>query len=183
MAVREAGKPLIPDVDALTSQIREHAAATEFKDAFELAETQTGSDTNVEQLLTHVRALRAVAGGDEIRGFTTEQLEGLEKLICEYIFQATDKKLPSVDTPYHRLAAWCGYTERLDPVELFTPNYDLLIEESLKSFAYPILTGSLEACDRSSTCMRLRRTRCPHAGSVSGRFTVPLIGPLAARGS
>ena len=168
MAVREAGKPLIPDVDALTSQIREHAAATEFKDAFELAETQTGSDTNVEQLLTHVRALRAVAGGDEIRGFTTEQLEGLEKLICEYIFRASEKKLPSVgSTLDHRLAAWCGYTERLDPVELFTPNYDLLIEESLEELRVPYLMGSLEACDRSSTCMRLRRTRCPHAGSKS----------------
>ncbi|MCZ8488372.1 SIR2 family protein [Vibrio lentus] len=41
------------------------------------------------------------------------------------------------NTPYHDLCTWIGSIDRRMPIELFTTNYDLLLEEALEDEEIP----------------------------------------------
>jgi hypothetical protein len=82
-----------------------------------------------------------VAGEDEpVRGLMAGDLDALDRKICETIVRLVDKSLPE-GSPYHRVAAWVGAADRLFPVEFFTPNYDLLIEQALEAVRVPYFDG------------------------------------------
>ena len=49
--------------------------------------------------------------------------------------------LPESETPYHKLVKWIDSIERKTPVEIFTTNYDLLLEQSLDSLEVPYFDG------------------------------------------
>jgi hypothetical protein len=49
--------------------------------------------------------------------------------------------LPEERTPYTELAAWIGGTDRWHPIEIFTPNYDLLMEEAFERLEIPFFDG------------------------------------------
>jgi hypothetical protein len=49
--------------------------------------------------------------------------------------------LPKTITPYHQLATWVGGIQRAHPIEIFTPNYDLLVEQALEAHKIPYFDG------------------------------------------
>jgi len=138
-------QPLIPDVAGVTTIVFSDLRASGLKGQFEVALSHFVSDgkptPNVEDLLSHLRALEKVAGKDSVRGLSGGDLGNLDKTVCEILAKITDVTLPKPDTPYHQLAAWVGAIERAAPVEMFTTNYDLLIEESLESNRVPYFDG------------------------------------------
>ena len=147
MAVPDnANTPLIPDIAGITSLVRERLLqSVPLKDPFQTAYGHLTSDgiqtPTVEDLLTHIRALAAVAGKDTVRGLTGAQLEQLDKAICDFIHQVVNKELPHQGTPFHRVATWTNAIPRDFPVELFTTNYDLLIEQALEERRVPYADG------------------------------------------
>ena len=50
-------------------------------------------------------------------------------------------RLPDRKTPYHDLAAWIGSIPRAYGVEVFTSNYDLLMEQALEECSVPYFDG------------------------------------------
>lgn len=52
-----------------------------------------------------------------------------------------DVNLPDQETPYHRLCKWIGSIDRKIAVELFTTNYDLLMEQALEDLEIPYFDG------------------------------------------
>src|SRR5690606_21552326 len=86
---------------------------------------------NVEDILSFIRGLKEVSIGNTVRGFSEEDLIKLEKDICEKIVSKLDVELPDKDSPYHKLAKWISI-DREKAVEVFTTNYDLLIEQSFE---------------------------------------------------
>lgn len=52
-----------------------------------------------------------------------------------------DRTLPGQGTPYHKLAAWAGGIQRMQAVELFTTNYDLLVEQALEEHRVAYFDG------------------------------------------
>lgn len=48
--------------------------------------------------------------------------------------------LPDKDTPYHKLAQWISI-DREKPIEVFTTNYDLLLEEAFEDLSIPYFDG------------------------------------------
>lgn len=52
-----------------------------------------------------------------------------------------NRELPDKSTAYHQLANWVGSIDRPEPVELFTLNYDLLLEQALEDFRVPFFDG------------------------------------------
>jgi len=95
----------------------------------------------VETILSHIRSLRAVVGNDEVRGMSAAQLDKLDESICQIIYELVGKSLPGSDTPYHRVASWADAIERDAPIEIFTTNYDLLMEEALEDRRVPYFDG------------------------------------------
>ena len=136
---------MIPGIEGITRTVRELLETSDMKSPFEtilahFAADQRG-EPNVEDLLTHVRSLRSVAGNDQVRGVSAGDLDKLDRAICEVIADVVDKSLPSSDTPYRNVAAWIGAIPRAHPVEVFTPNYDLLMEQALEEGRVPYFDG------------------------------------------
>lgn len=141
-----SNQPLIPDIKGLTTMVCEKlSAATEHKDVMVsldalCAEASTTKQT-VEDYLNRLRNIAAIGGTIAVRGVTPVQAKLTDKEICSIIAQTVGKELPNLATPYHALARWIRGIPRVSPVEIFTPNYDLLFEQSLEECGVPYFDG------------------------------------------
>jgi hypothetical protein len=141
-----SNSPLIPDIAGLTKHICEELAKiAPSSDHFDLIKahlTQDGCDkATIEDMLTHIRTLMQAAGKDKARGLTSEQLRMLDEEICKLIDVAVRKRLPNSATPYHKLASWVNAIARKSPIEVFTTNYDLLMEQAFEEQGIPYFDG------------------------------------------
>lgn len=138
--------PLIPAIKELTIFINE--TLKKDKDVSKvypklLDEVSKASKNieNIEDILSFVRSLKEVASGGEVRGFTYDDLTNLDNKICSTIAEKLKVELPDKSTPYHSLANWISSIDRTYPIEIFTLNYDLLMEQALEDFAIPYYDG------------------------------------------
>ncbi len=141
--------PLVPDIAGLTKIVVEKLAsesnADKYKKLIESLKQEIGRQPNVEELLSRLRGLINFAGGQQIAGMNKDELKVLEHRICVVIKDSVSQPLPVQNTPFHNLAAWIGTVEREKPVEIFTTNYDLLIEQSLEALQLPYFDGFVGA--------------------------------------
>ena len=140
------GEPLIPDINGLTEQVKDHLDHDDvLRDVVQLAwERVIGRGIRrptVEDLLSHIRTLKSLCGTGEIDGFSAANLDKLDRAICEQVREIVSKPLPGSDTPYHVLASWIQAIPREKPVEIFTTNYDLSLEEALEDQLVPYFDG------------------------------------------
>ncbi len=140
----------IPDVAGLTAAVslglgkgNRHAELWAKLSAACMSETVP--TPNVEHILTQIRTLCALKGMPQVDGMARDDLEKLDVKICSEIAKIVGKALPSHRTSYHRFAAWIGQIERDVPVEVFTPNYDLLLEQAFEEYAVPFFDGFVGA--------------------------------------
>lgn len=145
----EEGKwPLIPDISGLTNFVNEELKSNDNKkNNYDLLLDElykTGKKIpNIEDILSFVRGLKQVSvGATDVRGLTEKALIELEKDICKKIVKKTNVELPSRETPYHQLAQWIHLIDRCDsPIECFTTNYDLLIEQAFEETGVAYFDG------------------------------------------
>lgn len=134
--------PLIPDVANLTKFINEQLNGNE-KYSVLLAELKKAEKNveNIEDILSFLRSLLLVSKGGDVRGLGEQDLLDLEQQICATIAKRLDVSLPNQETPYHRLCKWIRSIDRKVAVELFTTNYDLLMEQALEDLEVPYFDG------------------------------------------
>lgn len=147
----------IPDVAGLTTKVREGLVAADVgKSPADLmtplwdklvAACVAGAITlpNVEHILSELRTICARRGTTEVDGMSKVSLLDLDATICDQIAGEVGKALPVHRCAYHRFASWVGGLQRIAPVELFTPNYDLLIEEAFEQQRIPHFDGFVGA--------------------------------------
>lgn len=147
--------PLIPDVAGLTKYIKDEinketavvdSVPRSLADAYtQLIEEviKTGkTDPNIEDILSFLRGMMQISkGAIDIRGFSEDELQNLEKIVCQKIAEKLNVELPDNKTPYHKLAKWVNNIDRDTPIEIFTTNYDLLLEEAFESLKVPYFDG------------------------------------------
>jgi len=142
--------PLIPDIEGLTKVVIEQlnkkgANKKNLEIILKHFQTDGKKTVNIEDILSHIRALRQVAGKEKARDLKSEELDQLDTKICDTIVEVVKKELPGVDTPYHKLASWIAAIVRDNPIEIFTTNYDLLFEQALESRRVPYFDGFIGA--------------------------------------
>ncbi len=76
-----------------------------------------------------------------MRGLNSSKLRMLDQMICDEISHLMKKTLPDCNTPYHRLASWIGAISRTSAIQIFTTNYDLLMEQALEETRVPFFDG------------------------------------------
>lgn len=137
--------PLIPDIEGLTKEVsrkieesEEHRAG--FSAILKRLSDSGNAKPNIEQILTHVRVLSEVIGNG-FDGLSKKSLNDVDEKICRLTTDIVDAKLPGDDTPYHHVATWIGGIQRAHSVEIFTPNYDLLMEQALEQRRVPYFDG------------------------------------------
>ncbi|EHR5854574.1 SIR2 family protein [Vibrio parahaemolyticus] len=132
-------KPLIPDISGLTS-IVESQLENDDKIAFH-ALAEELQNKNIELILSRVRALAGVVGKTKIHGLDAEGYELLSAKICSIIKDVVSQELPEGENPYSHLISWINGINRDYAVELFTTNYDLLLEEAMERTRTPYFDG------------------------------------------
>jgi len=142
----EGSKSLIPDIRGLTEMVNEKMGQSEkFKDSYNtlLKRFNDGEPTNptIEDILSHIRSLHDVVRNGNIDGLDQAILVALDTEICNITTDVVGVDLPESNTPYHQLATWIGGIHREHPVEVFTPNYDLLVEQALEAHKIPFFDG------------------------------------------
>lgn len=145
LSVRVEGKPLLPDMAGLTKIINDahvkEPTTTPYRRLMEELNKAGKNTSNIEDVLTYIRSMKEVSTGGMVRGFTEVELKDLETEICNRITEAVTKDLPDGDNSYRRLARWVGSIDRAVPVEMFTTNYDLLLEQALEEQCVPFFDG------------------------------------------
>jgi len=138
--IDESGNPIIPDVARLTNSVIE-SLGNEDRNVVDALLPELGANPNIETILTRVRQLSQAIGNAEIHGFNGEGYDRLATKICEHIGEIVAAKLPEEPSPYTELMAWIGGTQREHPIEIFSPNYDLLLEEAFEQAQLPYFDG------------------------------------------
>ncbi|HHF3127343.1 SIR2 family protein [Vibrio furnissii] len=132
-------KPLIPDISGLTSIVESQLENDDKKAFHALAEEL--QNKNIELILSRVRALAGVVGTTKIHGLDAEGYDLLSAKICSIIKNVVSQELPEGENPYSHLISWINGINRDYAVELFTTNYDLLLEEAMERTRTPYFDG------------------------------------------
>ena len=134
------GAPLIPDVVLLTQAVLSSLEEPD-QNVVKLLLPELGEKPNIETILTRVRRLSQAIGKAQIHGLDGQGYEALAQKICEKIGVVVAAALPAESNPFTELVSWIGGTNRNHPIEIFTPNYDLLLEEAFERSKLPYFDG------------------------------------------
>ncbi|HEY4942388.1 MAG TPA: SIR2 family protein [Rhizomicrobium sp.] len=157
-------RALIPNVAELTAicnrEIRKldpEGEAKRFASALELVEGEaqpTGRTANIEDILSCVRRkLHAIGNNDRLVGLSRDDLELLEATIRRTIAAQVnpDKSNFPERLPHEDLVRWIARMPRQHPVEIFTTNYDVLLETALEAERVSAFDGFV-GCNRPFFC-------------------------------
>lgn len=141
-----SGDSILPDMAGLSKIISDAHAADPANSPYKRLEEELGkagkNTKNLEDVLTYIRSMKEVStGGGTVRGFTEIELTTLETEICDKISTSVTKDLPDGENSYRRFARWVSSIDRAMPVEIFTTNYDLLLEQALEEQSVPFFDG------------------------------------------
>lgn len=103
--------------------------------------SSSGEDPTVEDVLTELRTLANRRGSTPLLGMTKMVMNDLDEKICALVAEQMRRALPGHRSSYNRFASWIGGLHRLSPVEVFTPNYDLLFEQAFEQHPLPHFDG------------------------------------------
>ncbi len=109
---------------------------------------ELGERATVEDVLNKVRLFREYLGGDserEVDGLTHETVNALDEGICRAIIDILSIDPPNGLGSVVTLAEWIRLVDRDHPVEIFTTNYDLLIERGLEESGVAFFDGFVGA--------------------------------------
>ena len=135
-----SGSPLIPDVATLTQNVVSSLEPAD-RTVVDTLWPELGEATNIETLLTRIRRLSQAIGSAKVHDLDGPGYGQLAERICEKIGEIVAAPLPEKPNPFTELVSWIGGTNRDHPVEIFTPNYDLLIEEAFERARLPYFDG------------------------------------------
>lgn len=139
MAKEDGTYPLIPAVAELTTRV---LAALSPKYATQIAALKAELDKDdIETILSRVRSLSKVIGVAEVHGLNGKGYETFGEAICTEIGKIVDVQLPKGESAYNDLVNWITGTSRDHPIEIFTTNYDLLMEEAFERSRAPYFDG------------------------------------------
>lgn len=143
----------LPNVYKLTDDVEEKLDAS-MKDIFvrlkkSLSELYSGKKISVEDILNYVRQIRELTGEKEDRIY--DEVSGkiakdLDEQICKKIFEIIQDKEKSADIKeLRKFFAWLDIANRNYTKEIFTTNYDLLIEKAMEFNHIPYFDGFVGA--------------------------------------
>lgn len=104
----------------------------------------SGPSANLEHVLDRVRLIRdliAVTKAPEADGLKGNDAQNLDRAICRAIYKRVKIDPPKGFKLHTEFAAWLNSIQRGSPLEIFTTNYDLLLERGLEIAEVPYFDG------------------------------------------
>lgn len=106
--------------------------------------------TNIEDILSCVRRkLQAIGAEDKLSGLSKADLTLMEKTIRATIAAQVNPDPTSFPEklPHEEFVRWIARVPRSQPIEIFTTNYDVLVETALETERVPAFDGFV-GCNR-----------------------------------
>jgi len=145
----EPAKPLIPAVVGVTeicaSEVQ--GLGKDYADAWAKIEALCGRDgksPNIEDILSRLRMMLAAIGEqDKLLGLDRTGIAKFEETVRRTIAKIANPAMHLIpeETPHRSMARWLAKTSRLQPVEIFSLNYDVLIEMAFEAERIPLFDG------------------------------------------
>jgi hypothetical protein len=132
-------RPLIPAVAGLTEKVLTTIDPTYGNQISALKAELKFHD--IETILSRVRALSKVLGVSKVHDLDGNGYEEFGNSICTEIGNIVAVRLPKGISPYTEIVNWIAGASRDFPVEIFTTNYDLLLEEAFERSGAPYFDG------------------------------------------
>lgn len=139
MAKDDGKYPLIPAVVQLTTQVLATLEPT-YSPQIKGLKAELDKD-DIETILSRVRALSKVIGSAKVHGLDGPGYDAFGKAICAEIGKIVNVRLPIEASAYTDIVNWVTGTARDHAVEIFTTNYDLLLEEAFERSRAPYFDG------------------------------------------
>ena len=139
----------IPDIMQLTREVeatlKDGNAKTFVIIKDDLKTLIRGRDVNIEDILNQLRSIRELTKESETKtyqGVCGKAAAMVDGEICKAIYQLiTEKELSASLTSTNRFFAWYNLLNRDFTKEVFTTNYDLVIEKALEASEIPYFDG------------------------------------------
>lgn len=139
----------LPNIYRLTDEVEDRLNAslkphfTNLK--YSLSSLHAGRTISVEDILNYVRQIREITGEKEDReydGLNGQIAQRLDEQICKKIFDIIQSKEEVADiTDLRKFFAWLDIANRNSTKEIFTTNYDLLLEKAMEDNRIPYFDG------------------------------------------
>lgn len=141
--------PLIPAIVELTKQVRERCIEHDAKyenawDGLSQACSDRGRSPNIEEILGLLRlTTEAMTPSSSAFTLTAPELTELERAIQQAVTEIASPSVADIPDklPHGLFAEWIRNADRTHPVEIFTTNYDVLVERSLELAHIPVFDG------------------------------------------
>lgn len=137
----------IPNIEILTQEI-EKALTGHLQKQFCIVRDDLKpsiTNANIEDILNQVRRIREITTDKKDKDYMTvsgEAAKNLDKEICRQIYEIITAREENADlTTPTKFFAWLNILNREQPKEIFTTNYDLIIERSLEASQIPYFDG------------------------------------------
>lgn len=123
----------LPNIEDITKTAKAGIINTNFNELLDDKDT-------VENILNKTQQLRVLLkSGKEINSLKEQDIIDIEKTIKEIIFKDLSIE---VDTDnFYKLVLWLNFINRDYEKEIFTLNYDLLVEQALEKASLPYFSG------------------------------------------
>jgi hypothetical protein len=139
----------LPNISQLTSQI-EALLKPKSLELFNIVKDDLNSkepdiNISIEDILNQIRRIREITGeraGSNFLGVDGVSARDLDVEICKHIYNIiNEKELEACLSTPKKFFAWLNMQNRDYSKEVFTTNYDLIIEKSLEAIRAPYFDG------------------------------------------
>ena len=135
----------VPGIDGLTRKVAD-SLLDPLKSQFALVRSRLQGRANVEDVLNRIRLCRELLEGSkdgQQDGLTGVDAKKLDAAICGEIYKIMRADPPQGMKPHVTFAQWLHalHASRECPVEIFTTNYDLLLERAMEEVGLPFFDG------------------------------------------
>lgn len=135
----------IPDIGELTKRVESNIDG-DLKAKYEII--KNGLDENsqhIEAILNQIRLIRQITVDSKEKSFdevSGEDSKELDKTICDEIYKIiSDEEAKSDLNVARSFIGWLNWLSRDFPKEIFTTNYDLILEKSAENLLIPFYDG------------------------------------------
>lgn len=135
----------ISDISGLTQKVEKNIVDALSPKLEKVKSHLKESEQHIEAILNHIRLIRQVTGNKKDKSYDTltgEDVRSLDKTICNEIYKIISEEEDRADIKVaHKFVGWLNWLSRDYPKEIFTTNYDLIIEKSFEHLFVPFFDG------------------------------------------
>lgn len=123
----------LPNIEDITKRVKAGITNSKFNELLDEKDT-------VENILNKTQQLKALLkSGKVINTLNEDDINNIEKVIKQKIFKELSIEIDTEN--FYKLVLWLNFINRDYEKEIFTLNYDLLVEKALEKACLPYFSG------------------------------------------